>query len=608
MLLRNTSALYRGLWEGMAIYHCSIKPISRGAGQSIVAAAAYRHACKLKDSRTGEVYDFTRKRGVVFSEIYSPDHAHASWVQNREQLWNHAEAAEKRKDARLGREILFALPSELTEPQRKELIGTMAKSLAKRYGSVVDVAVHSPSRYGDERNFHAHVLLSSRRIGQDGFGEKVHELDDRKRGPMEVSFIRSEWARLTNRALKQAEQEASIDHRTLKAQGIDREPTIHLGVSASAMERRGIQTVRGSINRRIRERQKNREELAELEREEKEVQRQKQDREAAENLRPQLESWAVVAHGLFFGDAGDMFAQTKYPARQCDGLLDFMRRLNLVDDDKKVHPETITSVLQSGAFWVEDAKMFCLMKNEQGQRSVSFSEIQEMGKCVSAFAAKFRAEQEREKKAWEEQEAIEQERQDKQRIQAWKQLANPQYTEDEKQCLACYERLDHYERNDIAGYLSKATRKQSLCMDELDHAKSIAQWCDKEISRLQEKLEGLGFIGRLFSRSRLKEELEGVERKRSYALKQVEEKGKELKGYTETIHFYLSAQKSPSSIIRRRTAEAQERQTKALPPELEASLTRQRQRDEAENARKEQEREKDRQRKRQQERDHGWGR
>jgi hypothetical protein len=607
VLLRNTSALCRGLEEEMAIYHCSIKPISRGAGQSIVAAAAYRHACKLEDSRTGEVYDFTRKRGVVFSEIYSPDHAHASWVQNREQLWNHAEAVEKRKDARLGREILFALPLELTEHQRKELIGTMAKSLAKRYGSVVDVAVHSPSRYGDERNFHAHVLLSSRRIGQDGFGEKVHELDDRKRGPMEISFIRSEWARLANQALKQAEQEASIDHRTLKAQGIDREPTIHLGVSASAMERRGIQTVRGSINRRIRERQKNREELAELEREEKEVQRQKRDREAAENLRPQLESWAVVAHGLFAGDAGVMFAQTTYPTRQCEGLLDFMRSLNLVDDNKKVQPETMKSVLQSGDFWVEDAKMFCLMKTEQGQRNVSFSEIHEMGKCVSVFAAMFRAEQEREKKEREEQEAIEQERRDKQRIQAWKQLANPQYTEDEKQCLACYERLGHYERNDIAGCLSKATRKQSLCIDELDHAKSIAQWCDKEISRLQEKLEGLGFLGRLFSRSRLQEELEGVERKRSYTLKQIEEKSKELKDDTETIRFYLSAQKSPG-IIRRRTAEAQERQTKALTPELEASLSRQRQRDEAENARKEQEREKDRQQKRQQEREHGWGR
>ena len=90
-------------------------------------------------------------------------------------------------------------------------------------------------------------------------------------------------------------------------------------------------------------------------------------------------------------------------------------------------------------------------------------------------------------------------------------------------------------------------------------------------------------------------------------LKQVEEKGKELKCDTESIRFYLSAQKSPS-IIRRRTAEAQERQTKALTPELEASLTRQRQRDEAENARKEQEREKDRQQKRQQEREHGWGR
>ena len=230
-----------------------------------------------------------------------------------------------------------------------------------------------------------------------------------------------------------------------------------------------------------------------------------------------------------------------------------------------------------------------------------------MGKCVSAFAAKFRAEQEREKKVREEQEAIEQERQDKQRIQAWKQLGNPQYTEDEKQCIACYERLSHYERQDIAGYLSEATKKQSLCTDERDRAKSFAQWCDKEISRLQEKLEGLGFLGRLISRSRLQEELEGVEYKRSYVLKQIEEKDRAVEEVTKRICFYLAARKSPD-IIRRRTAEAQERQTKALTPELEASLSRQRQRDEAENTRKEQEREKAWQVKRQQERDHGWGR
>ena len=212
------------------------------------------------------------------------------------------------------------------------------------------------------------------------------------------------------------------------------------------MERRGIQTVRGSINRRIRERQAAREELAELEREEREEQRQIREQEAAEKLRPQLESWAVVAHGLFAGDARAMFDQTKYPTRQCNGVLNFMRCLNLVDDDKKVQPETIASVLQSGAFWVEDAKMFCLMKDEQEQKDVSFSDIYEMPQRVAAFEAKFRAEQERVQKAREEQEAIEQERQDTQRIQAWKQLANPQYTEDEKKCLACYERLSHYVR------------------------------------------------------------------------------------------------------------------------------------------------------------------
>ena len=590
----------------MAVYHCSMKTISRKTGQSIIASAAYRHACKLEDARTGAVYDFTRKRGVLFSEIYCPSNVTAAWAKDREQLWNHAEASEKRKDARVGRELVLALPSELTAEQHRELLGQMANALVKRYGFAVDVAIHAPSRYGDTRNAHAHMLLSSRRIGQEGFGEKVRELD-KQSGPAEVSFIRAEWARLANLALERAGQLARIDHRTLKAQGIDREPTIHLGVSASALERRGIQTVRGSINRRIRERQAAREELAELEREEKEEQRQLREQKAAERLRPQLESWAIVAQGLFAGDAGAMFDQTNYPARQCNALLDSMHALNLVDVNKQVQPETIASVLQSGSFWVEDAKMFCLMKDEQGQKNVSFSDIYEMPQRVAAFGAKFRAEQERAKKAREEQEAIEQERQDKQRIQAWEQLANPQYTADEKQCLGCYERLGYYERNDIAGSFSNAAKRLSVCVDERDRAKAFAQGCDKEISRLQEKLAGLGFIGGFISRTRLEEELDGVERKRAYALEQIKEKSREVEEVSKLVRAYTAAQKAPG-IIRQRTAEARERQARALTPELEVSLARQRQRDEAEKSRMEQEREKNRQLKRQQEREHGWGR
>ena len=233
----------------MAIYHCSVKPISRGAGQSIVAAAAYRHGCKMENMRTGEIYDYSRKRGLESSSIYLPSGVNSSWTQDRAQLWNSAEAAEKRKDARLGREIILALPSELSAEQRRELTGEMARHLVARYGVAVDVAIHQPSREGDQRNHHAHMLMSSRRITPEGFGEKARELDDREHGPAEVEHIRSEWARLANRALEKAGEQITIDHRSFQRQGVNRMPTLHLGASANALERRGIQTQIGDRNR-----------------------------------------------------------------------------------------------------------------------------------------------------------------------------------------------------------------------------------------------------------------------------------------------------------------------------------------------------------------------
>lgn len=236
----------------MAIYHCSMKAISRRAGQSIIAAAAYRHACKLQDARTGEIHDYSRKRGVESSGIYLPSGVNPAWAQDRAQLWNTAEAAEKRKDARLGRELVLALCVELTSEQRRELAGEMARYLADHYGLAVDVAIHQPSRHGDERNYHAHILMSSRRITPEGFGEKARELDDHERGPIEVEHIRAQWARLANRALERAGQDIQIDHRSFEAQGINFMPTIHMGPSASAMERRGVQTRIGNRNRAAR--------------------------------------------------------------------------------------------------------------------------------------------------------------------------------------------------------------------------------------------------------------------------------------------------------------------------------------------------------------------
>ena len=233
----------------MAIYHCSVKPISRGAGQSIVAAAAYRHGCRMEDKRTGEVHDYSRKRGVTVSAAFFPSDVDCSWATKSEILWNTAELAEKRKDARLGREIVLALPSELSPTERKALAAEMAQHVADRYGVAVDAAIHAPSRQGDDRNFHVHMLVSARRITSKGFGEKARELDDRERGPAEVEHLRAEWARLANRALEQAGQHVQIDHRSFRRQEVKRMPSRHLGASATALERRGIKTRIGDGNR-----------------------------------------------------------------------------------------------------------------------------------------------------------------------------------------------------------------------------------------------------------------------------------------------------------------------------------------------------------------------
>ena len=238
----------------MAIFHCSVTTISRGAGQSVIAAAAYRHACKMVDDQTGQVHDYTRKQGLESSSIYLPKDVVddlSEWATDRNKLWNKAEAAERRKNSRLGREITLALPAELSPEQRRGLAGRMAQALADRYGVAVDVAIHLPGREGDQRNHHAHILMTTRRIVREGFGSKVRELDDQKQGPTEVEHIRAEWERLANQALKQAGRRERIDHRSLKDQGLERAATCHMGPSATALERRGIATYWGNHNRAV---------------------------------------------------------------------------------------------------------------------------------------------------------------------------------------------------------------------------------------------------------------------------------------------------------------------------------------------------------------------
>lgn len=225
----------------MAIYHLSVKAISRSAGRSATAAAAYRAGCQITDARTGEVHDFTRKKGVESADIVLPDSA-PEWATDRARLWNAAELAEKRKDACVAREYEVALPAELSHGERRRLVLDFAREMANAEGCAVDVAMHAPGRDGDNRNFHAHIMRTTRKVGADGLTEK---LDTEKAGRSrrnDLDAVRQRWAELVNERLAENALTQRIDHRSLKDQGIDRTSTSHLGPAVTEMKRKKKQS------------------------------------------------------------------------------------------------------------------------------------------------------------------------------------------------------------------------------------------------------------------------------------------------------------------------------------------------------------------------------
>lgn len=234
----------------MAIYHFSVKPISRSNGRSATAAAAYRAGEKIYDERTGETFDYTRKTGILVSEIVTPEAVQIpEWATDRERLWNEAERAETRINSRVAREAEIALPHELPPEAREELARSLAQLIADRYKVPVDYSIHEPARNGDDRNHHAHILFATREIDGDGFGKKTRVLDAHETGPDEIDKLRFDWAELVNRSFERAGIAERVDPRTLEAQGIDRDPTQHLGPDATALERKGQETILGDFNR-----------------------------------------------------------------------------------------------------------------------------------------------------------------------------------------------------------------------------------------------------------------------------------------------------------------------------------------------------------------------
>jgi len=259
----------------MAIYHLSIKIISRGKGKSAVAASAYRSGEKIKNEYDGIIHDFTRKGGIAHTEILLPQNAPQEFV-NRSVLWNSVEKIEKSKNSQLAREIEIALPKELNREKQIELVREYVKENFVNVGMCADIALHDKN----DGNQHAHILLTMRPFNEDttwgAKSKKEYILDENgekvklKNGNYKTRKIetvdwneqdkaeewRKAWADITNKYLEENSIQEKVDHHSYQRQGIEQVPTIHLGVSATQMEKKGITTDRGNINREIKHQNK----------------------------------------------------------------------------------------------------------------------------------------------------------------------------------------------------------------------------------------------------------------------------------------------------------------------------------------------------------------
>lgn len=255
----------------MAIYHCSIKITSRGKGKSAVAAAAYRSGEKITNEYDGITHDYTRKGGIVHTEILLPEHAPKEY-SDRAVLWNAVEKIEKAKNSQLAREIELALPVELSREQNISLVRDYVKSNFVDSGMCADIFIHDMGA----GNPHAHILLTMRPFNEDkSWGDKqrkeyiLDENGDKIYDPKKRQYKcksvpttdwnertkaegwRAAWADSVNAVLNRNNRAERVDHRSYERQGIEQVPTVHMGVAATQMEKKDILTERGNMNREI---------------------------------------------------------------------------------------------------------------------------------------------------------------------------------------------------------------------------------------------------------------------------------------------------------------------------------------------------------------------
>jgi len=230
------------------MYHLHLQTISRADGRSATAAAAYRAGEVIVCERYGVTHDYSKKSGVEY------DHIIGGYGMSRSEIWNLAEATENRKNSVVAREINIALPSDMSLDQHKKIVDEFGLYLNGKYKVAVDVAIHAPTRKNDDRNWHAHIMFTTRTVEPDGtLGKKTRILDEQKTGSSETIAMR---AKLTDILVSHGADPQIWDYRSYEDRGIDMEPTIHEGVAVRQMEAKGIKTRIRAENNEIRQRNK----------------------------------------------------------------------------------------------------------------------------------------------------------------------------------------------------------------------------------------------------------------------------------------------------------------------------------------------------------------
>lgn len=252
----------------MACYHFNARVIGRGGGTSVSAAAAYISGEKLRDSYTGRIYDYSYREDVLFKEIWLPSNAPSEFL-DRQVLVDAVNFSEKRSDSQLARIVEIALPNEFPFDRQLALVKEFVEENFIKRGLCADIAIHR-GRLDKSRkpveiepvqkrsdNPHAHIIIPFRTVGEDGFSRNKTQtrfMNSRKY----LIELREAWAVLQNREFERNGLDIRVSHESLRVQGIDREPTIHIGAAAIALELKGEQTWQGDKYRGIKERNRER--------------------------------------------------------------------------------------------------------------------------------------------------------------------------------------------------------------------------------------------------------------------------------------------------------------------------------------------------------------